>query len=260
VATLDQRNPFFHPYHLAWEHYHKDEAYHNGTVWPWLNGIAMQRVIAAGRPDLAWPLFRNTNAMALDRGSVGGLAETLDAYPQPGDTLPRLTGTFLQGWSNAEQLRVWYQDFLGVHPDLGRGVVRLAPRLPAALGAVDFSAPVGTGVLHGMYARADAHRRYAWRLTGAAAALLLDVAPYAVHRFAAAPGDALEAEVRADGLHTRLVSAGGAVREAMVLHPAPERVARQAMLDSVLAGTAFARPGRAEAHPVMRQRYQRPGG
>jgi hypothetical protein len=32
------------------------------------------------------------------------------------------------------------------------------------------------------------------------------------------------------------------------------------MLDSVLAGTAFARPGRAEAHPVMRQRYQRPGG
>jgi glycogen debranching enzyme len=32
VATLDQADPGFHPYHVAPEHYHKDAAYHNGAV------------------------------------------------------------------------------------------------------------------------------------------------------------------------------------------------------------------------------------
>ena len=118
VATLDQGDPGFHPYHLAPEHYHKDAAYHNGAVWPWLNGIAMQRMIELGQADLAWQLFVNMNEIALTRGVVGGLPENLDAYPHPGESAPRLTGTFLQAWSNAEQLRVWYQGFLGIQPDL----------------------------------------------------------------------------------------------------------------------------------------------
>jgi glycogen debranching enzyme len=257
VATLDQRHPFFHPYHLAWAHYHKDEAYHNGTVWPWLNGIAMQRMIAGGQADLAWRLFAHTSDMALRRGVVGGLAETLDAYPHPGDSLPRLTGTFLQAWSNAEHLRVWYQDFLGVRPDMALGAVRLAPRLPAALGGVDFSARVGAGAIRGVYGGSGGARRYAWHLAGQPAALTLDVAPYAARTFTAAAGDRLEAEERGDGLHARLVSAAGAVRAAVVLAPSSERRARQAALDGVLAGTAFARPGAAATHPVMRQVYQR---
>ena len=53
VATLDQHDPDFHPYHVAPEHYHKDAAYHNGAVWPWLNGIAMQRMIELVSPT--WP-------------------------------------------------------------------------------------------------------------------------------------------------------------------------------------------------------------
>jgi hypothetical protein len=58
------------------------------------------------------------NEIALTRGVVGGLPENLDAYPHPGESAPRLTGTFLQAWSNAEQLRVWHQGFLGIQPDL----------------------------------------------------------------------------------------------------------------------------------------------
>ncbi len=65
VATLDQNDPFFHPYHLAPGLYHKDEAYHNGTVWPWLNGIAMQRMIEYGQVELAWSLFRYNDELAL---------------------------------------------------------------------------------------------------------------------------------------------------------------------------------------------------
>jgi hypothetical protein len=148
TSTLDAADPNFHPYHLAWEHYHKDAAYHNGTVWPWLDGIAMQRMVERGQPDVAWPLFRRTATMALTRGAVGGLPETMDAYPHPGEAAPRLTGTFLQAWSNAEYLRVWSEQFLGVRPDLGprgrgaraadagrargRGVRRARGRRPAA--------------------------------------------------------------------------------------------------------------------------------
>src|SRR6185436_4458070 len=35
VATLDQNDDEFHPYHEAPQYYPKDAAYHNGTVWPW---------------------------------------------------------------------------------------------------------------------------------------------------------------------------------------------------------------------------------
>ena len=155
MATLDQGDPDFHPYHVAPGHYHKDAAYHNGAVWPWLNGIAMQRMIELGQADLAWQLFVNTNEIALTRGVVGGLPENLDAYPHPGESAPRLTGTYLQGWSNAEQLRVWYQGFLGIQPDLEQGVIRLAPRLPRTFANVDFTSRVGAGVLSARYERLE---------------------------------------------------------------------------------------------------------
>ena len=60
----------FHPHHVAPGHYHKDAAYHNGAVWPWLNGIAIQRMIELGQADLAWRLFTYTNEIALTRGVV----------------------------------------------------------------------------------------------------------------------------------------------------------------------------------------------
>ena len=151
VATLDAREPFFHPYHLAPGHYHKDEAYHNGTVWLWLNGIAQGRMIDYGQPDLAWRLFEHANRLALQGGVVGGLPETMDAYPHPGESAPRLTGTFLQAWSNAEHQRVWYEHFLGVQPDLTRGVIRLAPRLPAAVADVEFNCASARGRCEARY-------------------------------------------------------------------------------------------------------------
>ena len=58
VASLDQNDPQFHPYHENWHHYHKDDAYHNGTVWLWNNGMAMQRMIEAGQQDIAWQLLK----------------------------------------------------------------------------------------------------------------------------------------------------------------------------------------------------------
>ncbi|HET7462597.1 MAG TPA: amylo-alpha-1,6-glucosidase [Longimicrobium sp.] len=260
VATLDRADPFFHPYHLAWEHYHKDEAYHNGTVWPWLNGIAMQRMIERGQTEPAWRLFQEMNATALHRGGVGGLPETMDAFPHPGENRPRLTGTFLQAWSNAEQLRVWHQRFLGIQPRLSSGVVVLAPRLPAALNSVDLTARVGAGSLRGVYGRVAGGRRYTWRLGGASTGLTVDLAPYPPRTFAAAAGDVLIAEERGGRLRLRLLSAAGTVKESATLAPSAERLAEQARLDAILRGTPFAAPGRAEDHRVMRQVYHRDGG
>lgn len=33
VSSLDQEDEQFHPYHEQWHRYHKDDAYHNGTIW-----------------------------------------------------------------------------------------------------------------------------------------------------------------------------------------------------------------------------------
>ena len=37
VSSLDQSDEQFHPYHEQWYRYHKDDAYHNGTIWLWNN-------------------------------------------------------------------------------------------------------------------------------------------------------------------------------------------------------------------------------
>lgn len=253
VATLDQADPGFHPYHVAPGHYHKDAAYHNGAVWPWLNGIAMQRMVERGQIELAWQLFANTNAIAATRGIVGGLPENLDAYPHPGESQPRLTGTYLQAWSNAEQLRTWYQGFLGIHPELDRGVVRLAPRLPRELGAVEFVARVGQGALHSRYERIDAGRRYTWRIENLAAAIEVDIASFQPHVFDMAPGESLVVTQRRDTTAARRIARDGTMGAVITLPQEATREELQGQLDAILRDTTFARPGRAEAHPAMQQ-------
>jgi glycogen debranching enzyme len=252
TSTLEQGDPRFHPYHLAPGQYHKDAAYHNGTVWPWLNGIAMQRMIENGQVELAWPLFQRMNAYALERGVVGGLAETMDAYPHPGEAEPRLTGTFLQAWSNAEQLRVWYQYILGIQPDMLDNMVVLAPRLPDALGAVEFSVNVGKGTLAGKFDHVDGNRRYVYRLDQQDATLQLDVSPFPVRAFRAVAGDTLEVVVDADVLHARLFAADGRERDNATLPASAERRADQARLDAIFDGTKSAAPLPLDSHPAMR--------
>ena len=85
------------------------------------------------------------------QGAVGSLSECADAWCRPGKTWARRTGTFLQAWSNAEQIRVWSQCFLGVKPDMLNRAIDIAPRIPSRL--TDFSTQVclGEGSLHYSY-------------------------------------------------------------------------------------------------------------
>ena len=151
VASLAQWDKQFHPQHENWHYYHKDDAYHNGTIWLWNNGIAMQRMIEYGQIDAAWELFKNMNRQALHEGAVGSLSENADAHPREGQTWVNRSGTFLQAWSNAEHLRVWYQHFLGIRPDLLNGVIVIEPRIPSEITSLETSVKIGNGTLHYTY-------------------------------------------------------------------------------------------------------------
>ena len=152
VASLAQWDRQFHPQHENWHYYHKDDAYHNGTIWLWNNGIAMQRMIEYGQVDTAWELFKNMNRQALHEGAVGSLSENADAHPREGKTWVNRSGTFLQAWSNAEHLRVWYQHFLGIRPDLLDGIIVVEPKLPSEIKELETSVKIGNGTLHYRYA------------------------------------------------------------------------------------------------------------
>ena len=151
VASLAQWDQQFHPQHENWHYYHKDDAYHNGTIWLWNNGMAMQRMIEYGQVDAAWELFKNMNRQALHEGAVGSLSENADAHPREGQNWVNRSGTFLQAWSNAEHLRVWYQHFLGIRPDLLNGVIVVEPRLPSEITSLETSVKIGKGTLHYRY-------------------------------------------------------------------------------------------------------------
>ena len=159
VASLAQWDKQFHPQHENWHYYHKDDAYHNGTIWLWNNGIAMQRMIEFGQVDAAWELFKNMNRQALHEGAVGSLSENADAHPREGQSWVNRSGTFLQAWSNAEHLRVWYQHFLGIRPDLLKGIIVIEPMIPSEITSLETSVKIGNGTLHYSYSNGKVNIR-----------------------------------------------------------------------------------------------------
>jgi glycogen debranching enzyme len=251
VATLDRHDPQFHPYHLAPE-YHKDAAYHRGTIWPWLNGIAMQRMLEAGQVETAYELFANSNRQALTRGVVGGLSENLDAYPRPGQASSKLTGAYLQAWSNAEQLRVWYQYFLGIRPDVPNQMLTLAPRLPAALTELTYHFTVGASIVVGQY-HAAPQPTYSYTFQDLATTVLVDVAPFAPVRVAVRPGTTLRVTATAQLLRAQLLDTHGKVLAEQGAAPSAARLAQQQQDDAALAGVPFVRPLPLSSHPVVTQ-------
>ena len=253
VATLNRQDPRFHPYHLVPALYPKDAAYHQGTVWAWLNGVAMQRMLEAGQTETAYQLFAHANQMALTRGVVGGLSENLDAYPQPGQPWPRQTGAYLQAWSNAEQLRVWYQYFLGIRPDVPNHQLTLAPRLPAAIGQLSYRFAVGPGLVDATYQAAPTPT-YSYSFAELTINAVVDVFPFAPLPVAVQPGSVLQVTAAPQQLTLQLHdTASGQLLSEQTATPSPPRLAEQQQNDAVLAGVPFAYPLDLRNHPVISQ-------
>lgn len=128
IASLSQNDSYFHPYH-EYKDYHKDAAYHNGTVWGWNAGPTVTAMTRFNYTDLAYQLSQNLSHQILYQGCRGAMSEVMDAIQKDPLKL-KLTGTFSQAWSQAEFARNAYQDYAGFRPDLIQGQITLAPSIP----------------------------------------------------------------------------------------------------------------------------------
>lgn len=130
ITSLSQQDPIFHPYHANRDEYHKDAAYHNGTIWGWNAGFTVSSLIEYGYADFAYQLTQNLADQILNIGHRGTMSENLDAFLS--DNGERTTtGTYAQAWSVSEFTRNGYQDYLGFKPELLDNKVTLSPCLPS---------------------------------------------------------------------------------------------------------------------------------
>jgi glycogen debranching enzyme len=167
VASLDPRDPYFHPRHLDLERYPFDEAYHNGDVWIWLTGPVVSAFVRHGLVGRAWEQTTVLTNLIFDEGAAGTLAELRNGVPpEKGENV---TGAVSQAWSLAEFLRNFYQDYLGVTPNLLDGTIDLHPVLPPDLSWVAAPIHLGPGALFLFCEVAEDRTKARYRLTADAA-------------------------------------------------------------------------------------------
>lgn len=134
IVSLDPADAAFHPTHEdradpAAPRWHKDAAYHNGTVWGWNAGAVIDALTDAGVPDLAWRLTHNLGTQILQGGVRGTMSELVDALPDA-QGRPRPSGAWSQLWSVAEFTRVAFRNYLGFRPDVPARRLDFVPSLP----------------------------------------------------------------------------------------------------------------------------------
>ncbi|MEW6073554.1 MAG: amylo-alpha-1,6-glucosidase [Planctomycetota bacterium] len=103
LRTLSPRDPAYVPRYRGGPR-ERDEAYHQGTVWPWLLGFYVEASLRAHgtrkahRAELSalWDAL----VPELDRAGLGHFSEVFD-----GDPPHSAGGTFAQAWNTAEYLR-----------------------------------------------------------------------------------------------------------------------------------------------------------
>ncbi len=242
VGSLSQYDDNFHPQHENWHYYHKDDAYHNGTVWLWNNGHAMQRMIEMGQPDIAWQLFSNMNRQALMEGAVGSLSENADAHPRAGKSWANRSGTFLQAWSNAEQLRIWYQYFLGIRPDMVHNTITVNPQLPSTITSLTWSQRVGYGDIIGSYERIDENKTYGYILRSISATLHINIPLYKPFDVTLNDGDVLFINESNGNLRVQVTKANAQKQPEVVYEQDAELVRKCNELNNFFEGCTFCKP------------------
>jgi len=143
VTSLAPSDPDFHARHLDLDRYHFDEAYHNGDVWVWLTGPVVSAFTRFGMVGPAWEQTRVLVDLLYDEGAAGTLSELRNGVaPESGENV---AGAVSQAWSLAEFLRNFYQDYIGLRPDLLRSTLSFRPSLPTELPWARARARVGDG-------------------------------------------------------------------------------------------------------------------
>ena len=142
ICSLQQQHVDFHPYHDNQSQYHKDAAYHNGTIWGWNAGFTVTALTRYKQQDFSYQLSKNLAKQILNQGCRGTMSENLDAYQHDNNKLVE-SGTFAQAWSVSEYARNAQQDYLGYRPQLLDNRINIAPKLPQQWTQFDASLPYG---------------------------------------------------------------------------------------------------------------------
>ena len=150
------------------------------------------------------------NRQALQEGAVGCLSENADALPRDGMKRGKISGAFLQAWSNAEHLRVWHQHFLGIQPNLFAGHITLKPAIPAAIPQLQCSSRIGKGRLQFDYSATGA-AQYSYTPSGFSPTLIVQLPAFPAFKKEVPDGATLQLRDQADFLEIRLLQDGKVV-------------------------------------------------
>jgi len=125
LKTLSRDDPRFIGWYMG-DRVHRDTAYHNGTVWPWLLGPFITAFLRLKNHEKEWrdcafqnflqPLFQEE----IFRAGLGTISEIFDGDP-PHDP----QGCVSQAWSVAEPLRAYVEDVLLKRPPFEQKVLGL---------------------------------------------------------------------------------------------------------------------------------------
>jgi glycogen debranching enzyme len=151
VASLWQEDENFHPWHQYPSYYHKDEAYHNGTVWTWLAGPVISSLMMYNRHELAFNLFYDEAIQILQDDAIGNYAELRDALPRKGENESSISGKISQAWSLAEFARNFYQDFIGYRPNALMNRIKFYPKIPRELNIISTYLPYAENFISYVY-------------------------------------------------------------------------------------------------------------
>ncbi|MEZ9133802.1 hypothetical protein BCT61_07620 [Vibrio breoganii] len=142
ICSLEQTHENFHPYHIDQPAYHKDAAYHNGTIWGWNAGFTVSALTRYQKQDLAFELSSNLAQQILNLGHLGTMSENLNAFQNDISHLTE-SGTFSQAWSVSEYARNAQQDYLGYKPLFTKHRLELTPMIPSKWSRFVTKLPIG---------------------------------------------------------------------------------------------------------------------
>lgn len=102
----------------------RDQAYHNGTVWPWLLGPFVTAFLKVKSHEPRWRSFAFENFLkplfteGICRAGLGSVSEIFD-----GDPPYEPNGCIAQAWSVAEPLRAYMEDVLLKRPSFEQRIL-----------------------------------------------------------------------------------------------------------------------------------------
>lgn len=124
VRTLSSKDPNYKELHDSNE-YHHDAAYHNGDIWPWLSGAAIELLLQTGYTDKVIKLLETLFIHTMTKNPMGGIGEIFDGGALGnGESV----GAVLQLWSMAELIRTLTYTLTGFETDLARSLVKFNPQ------------------------------------------------------------------------------------------------------------------------------------